>query len=443
MSARIRGTGSTVSGLLRNAEIPWPTITLTDGSELRVDPTGYVKGRALENRDDRVATYRAFYGELQGFKGSLAATLTAAVQEHVFDAQVRHYDSALESALAANEVDPAVYAMLVQEIDAALPTLYRYLRLRARMMGIEDLRYHDLYPDLVPAVGETYDWDTSKRVVAEALRPLGKEYVERFLYAMDHGWVDVYPRQGKRAGAYVQDAAYGVHPYMLLNHQDDYDSMSTLAHEGGHLMHSWYSQEAQPYPTANYAIFVAEVASTFNEVFLFRSLLERADNDDLRLSLLGNFLEKMRTTVFRQTMFAEFELAIHQAVERGEPLTGDSLNARYLELLRRYHGQAEGVLTIDGLYGVEWAYIPHFYYDFYVYQYATSFVAATALYDGVQRDPAAMQRYLAFLASGSTKPPVELLREAGVDMTGPEPIRAAMRVMNEVMDQIEAILARR
>ena len=443
MTQRIRGTGSTIAELLRNAEIPWPTIQLSDGSDLRVDSTGYVRGRALPQREDRVAAYDAFYGQLQAFRGSLAASLSATVQEHILAAQARSYASSLEAALAENEVNPAVYGMLIQEMNAALPTLHRYFRLRGRMLGIDDLRYHDIYPDLVEDVGGDYDWERSKRVATESLRALGDEYADRFLHALNDGWVDVYPRQGKRSGAYVQDGAYGVHPYMLLNHQDDYNSLSTLVHEGGHLMHSWYSQEAQPYPTSSYTIFVAEVASTFNQVFLFRTLLERAEDDDLRLALLGHFLEDMRGTVFRQTMFAEFELAIHEAAERGEPLTGDALNALYLDLLRRYHGEAQSVMKIDELYAAEWAYIPHFHYNFYVYQYATSYVAAIALHEGVQRDPAAMERYLAFLRSGSSRPPVDLLRDAGVDMTGPEPIRAAVRMMNDVMDRMDAILDRR
>jgi oligoendopeptidase F len=231
---------------------------------------------------------------------------------------------------------------------------------------------------------------------------------------------------------------------MLLNHTDDYNGTSTLAHEGGHMMHSYFSQAANPYPTSGYAIFVAEVASTVNEVLLQKDLVSKAKDDEARLALLGSFLESLRTTVFRQTMFAEFELAIHEMVERGEALTGDNMNELYIDMLRRYHGEAEGVMKIDDLYAVEWAFIPHFHYNFYVYQYATSYIAAIALAEGILEDrPGAREKYLAFLKSGSTKPPVELLQDAGVDMTGPEPIRAAMREMNHVMDQIEEILARK
>lgn len=444
MTQRMRGSGMTVGSLLRNAEIPWPTIRLADGSELRVDPAGYTRGRSSSNRDDRIATYDAFYTELEGFKGSLAATVSTTVQEHVFNARVRNYESTLEAALAENEVDTAVYHMLVDEINDSLPVLWRYLRLRAEILGLDDLRYHDMYPPLVSDVSADYSWESSKKLVLEALAPLGGEYVTRFAGALESGWVDVSPRPGKRSGAYVNDDAFEVHPYMLLNHQDDYLSATTLAHEGGHLMHSWFSQETQPYPTSRYAIFVAEVASTVNEVLFFRDLVARADDDDARLALLGNFLEGLRTTIFRQTMFAEFELAIHESAERGEPLTGDGMNALYGDLLRRYHGEDEGVMKIDDLYTVEWAFVPHFHYNFYVYQYATSYVAAIALAEAIEEDRSgARERYLEFLAAGSTKPPVELLRDAGVDMTSPEPIRAAMRLMSEVLDQIEQIRAER
>jgi oligoendopeptidase F len=444
MSQRIRDEGQTISGLLRNADIPWPTITLSDGTELRVDAQGFNRGRVSADRGDRVATYAAFYGSLEQFSGSLAAALSATVQEHVFEARARRYESALHASLAQSEVAVDVYRMLVGEVREALPVLHRYLRLRARMLGIDDLAYHDMYPPLVADVEADYDWDTSKELVLRSLAPLGDAYVRNLAHALDAGWVDVHPRPGKRSGAYVEDAAYGVHPYMLLNHLDDYNGATTLAHEAGHLMHSALAQETQPYPTADYATFVAEVASTVNEVLFFRDLLGRASTDDERLALLGNFLERLRTTVFRQTMFAEFELAIHDAAERGEPLTADSLDTLYGKLLRDYHGADAGVTRIDETYHAEWASVPHFHYDFYVYQYATSFVAATALAEGIEANrPGAREAYLTFLRAGGSAPPVELLRAAGVDMTGPEPIRAATRLTSEILDRMEEILERR
>ena len=373
-------------------------------------------------------------------QGSLAMTVATTAKEHVFNARVRNYDSTLEASVLNNEVDPAVYKMLLSEINASLPTLHRYLKLRGDMLGVEDLAYYDMYPDIVDAVTADYGWKSSVELVLDSLRPLGEDYVKDLRYATENRWIDVYPTEGKRSGAYVTGAAYDVHPYMLLNHQDDYDSASTFAHEAGHLMHSYYSQKALPFALSEYEIFVAEVASTVNEVLFFKNMVSKARTDDERLALLGSFLEGMRLTVFRQTMFAEFELTAHEMAEKGEPLTGDSLNAAYLDLLKRYHGEAEGVMRIDDLYAAEWAFIPHFHYNYYVYQYATSYIAATKLAEDIlEGREGALERYRAFLRSGGTKPPVELLQDAGVDMTSPEPIRAAMRLMNDVMDQIEAI----
>ncbi|NJN64574.1 MAG: oligoendopeptidase F [Acidobacteria bacterium] len=443
-AARMAGDGLAIGEQLRDAEMTWPTITLADGSTLLVDVNGYTRGRQSDVRADRIASYKAFYETLDQHKNTFAMSLAATVNEHVFNAKVRGYPSALDASLFGAEVDPNVYRMLVREINASLPTLHRYFQLRGTMMGLKDLAYHDMYPSLVGSVDAQYDWQTSKKVVLDGLAPLGKEYVDTFAKTLEGGWVDVYPRPGKRTGAYVSDAAYDVHPYMLLNHQDDYHSMSTLAHEGGHLMHSVLSQKNQPFPTSDYVTFVAEVASTVNEVLVFKDLVGKAKSDDEKLALLGEFLEGMRQTVFRQTMFAEFELAIHETIERGEPLTGEGLNAMYLDLLRRYHGHDQGVAKIDALYGAEWAFIPHFHYDFYVYQYATSFIAATAIAENIQaKKPGAVDAYLAFLKSGSTKPPVELLKGAGVDMNSPEPIRAAMRLMDDVIAQMNAILAKK
>jgi oligoendopeptidase F len=444
LSQLIRGTGETVSGLLRNAEIPWREITLSDGTTLSVDANGYTRARTLPHREDRLQAFQAFHGVLRAFRGSLGATVYGSTKEHVFSARARGFASTLEAALHPNEVDPAVYHMLVREVNAALPSLHRYLRLRARILGVEPLAYHDLYPPLVPEVKVDYSWERARETVLAALAPLGDEYVDRLRHALTDRWVDVDPRPGKRAGAYVNDGSYGCHPYMLLNHQNDYHSASTLAHESGHLMHSWYSQEVQPLPTSRYVIFVAEVASTFNEGLLLRHLLAATDDAEQRLALLGHHLDNLRGTVFRQTMFAEFELEIHRRVEEGEALTGESLTDLYFDLLRRYHGVEQGVMTIDELYGNEWGFVPHFHYNFYVYQYATSYVAATALLrDVIRRDGAAVERFLEFLRQGSAQPPVDLLRSAGVDMTSPAPIQATIREMEEVMDSIDDILARR
>jgi oligoendopeptidase F len=439
MASRLMGTGGNMSGVLRNAEIRWPTVTTSSGDAIKVTPTGYSRGRVLESQDDRAAIFQAFYGELDHYEGSFAAALSATVEEHVFLSRARGYDSSLEASLGRNEVDPAVYEMLVTEIGNGLPVLHRYLDLRRRMMGLDELHYHDMYPSLVEGIAESYDWSRSRVLVADALQILGQDYVDRLESACDEGWVDVYPSEGKRSGAYVTGAAYDVHPYMLLNHTDDYLSLSTYAHEAGHLMHSAFTQEVQPYQTSDYATFVAEVASTVNEVILFENLLAKEQDAQARIALLGHFLEGLRTTVFRQTMFAEFERDVHAAAEAGQPLSADRLDAMYGDLLRRYHGEAQGVTTIDPLYEAEWSYIPHFHYDFYVYQYATSYVAAISLAKGIlQARPGAVEAYRAFLRSGSTKDPVSLLKDAGVDMTSPQPIRDALEYMDEVITRIEA-----
>jgi oligoendopeptidase F len=442
MTGLLTGDGTTIGSLLRDAEIPWSTVTLSDGTEVRVDSVGYARGRASANRDDRIKTYDAFYTQLAAFQQSLATTLSATVKAHVFNTRVRNYEDTLEASLSGAEVDPAVFNMLIDEVNNALPTLHRYLKIRARMLEIDDLRYHDLYPSLVGKVEAQYPWETAVKEVLEAFEPMGEDYVNYLKNACENGWVDVYPREGKRSGAYVNGSAFDVHPYMLLNHQDNYDTTSTFAHEAGHLMHSALSNKAQPYPTARYATFVAEVASTTQEWLFFKHALGKAANDKEKLAILGNFLESFRTTVFRQTMFAEFERSMHKLVEQGRPITSESLNKLYFDILKRYHGHEEGVCTIDEKYQVEWAFIPHFHYNYYVYSYATSFIAGTAFHDQILTgNNGGVDRYIgSLLKAGSSKPPVEILQSAGVDMTTPAPFRAAFQAMEEVMDQIEEIL---
>ncbi len=443
-TALLIGDGNTIGTILRNAEIPWKTITTADGKQVRIDVSGYTKVRASTNRIDRIKAYDAFFSSLKAFEGSLAMTLANTVKSHVFTMKVRNYPSTLDAALETDEVDTSVYKMLVEQINNSLPTLHRYLRLRARMLGVSDLGYYDLYPSLVGEVKADYSWDKTKQLVLEAFAPLGPEYTTLLKEAVDNRWIDVYPATGKRSGAYVNGSAFDVHPYMLLNHQDDYESASTFAHESGHLMHSRLSSKNQPFETAFYETFVAEVTSTTNEWLFFKHMLGRAQDDNERLAILGSFLESVRTTVFRQTMFAEFELEMHRMAEKGQPITAASLDELYIGLLRKYHGEAEGVMKIDPLYAVEWAFIPHFHYNYYVYTYATSFIAGTAFVDQIRSGPEGCDRYInKLLKAGSSKPPVQILKDAGVDMTTPAPFQATVKAMNDVMDQIEMILDRK
>ncbi|MCP4901758.1 MAG: oligoendopeptidase F, partial [bacterium] len=433
MTGFLTGDGTTIGSILRDAEIPWQTITLSDGTEIKVDSIGYSRGRAKANREDRIKTYDAFYGTLTGFQQSLATTLSATVKSHVFTTRVRSYSDTLEASLSGAEVDPAVFNMLIDEVNNALPTLHRYLKIRGRMLGIDDLRYHDLYPSLVGSVAAEYPWPEAVEEVLTAFAPMGEDYVSYLRNACENGWIDVFPREGKRSGAYVTGGAYDVHPYMLLNHQDSYDTTSTFAHEAGHLMHSGYSNKEQPYPIAGYETFVAEVASTTQEWLFFKHSIAKAASDDEKLAILGNFLESFRTTVFRQTMFAEFERSMHKLVENGRPITSETLNELYFDILKRYHGHEEGVCTIDEKYQVEWAFIPHFHFNYYVYSYATSFIAGTAFHDQILTgENGGVERYIDnLLKAGGTKPPVEILQSAGVDMTTAAPFQAAFKAMEE------------
>jgi oligoendopeptidase F len=434
------GSAANTYRTLTNADMPWPTITLSTGEEVRLDQSGYTKHRSSDNRADRKAVFDAFFGKWKEFERTLGTTLSGQVNVHVFSHRQRNYPNALAAALDANNIPEEVYRTLVSETGENLGTLHRYFKLRGRMLGVEDLGYHDIYPSLVESEKE-FPIEIGKRLTLEASAPLGNAYTEVMASGFENRWMDVYPREGKVSGAYMNGSVYDEHPFVLMNYNDDYESVSTLAHEWGHAMHSYLSNTNQPYPTARYSIFTAEIASTFNEALLLEHMLKHAENDDERLYYLGSALENLRGTYFRQTMFAEFELAIHEAAEAGQALTGQQLTAIYGDLLRRYHGHDEGVLEIDDLYAVEWAYIPHFYYNFYVYQYATSLAASSLLAEAVINGrPGAVENYLNLLKAGGSDYPHELLKRAGVNMTSPEPYRAVFARMNTIMDQIEGIL---
>ncbi len=435
---------STIYGVLANADVPFPEVTLSNGQTVRLDQSAYTKYRAYPERADRILVFREFWKTFAAYQRTFGTTLDAEVKRDLFYTRARNYPSCLAAALDSSNVPESVYRTLIAEANRALPTLYRAFKLRAKLLGIPDLAYHDMYPPLVKHVDMSFPIDKGEGLVLEALAPLGKDYVETVRKGFESRWMDVYPQQGKRSGAYSNGSAYDVHPYVLTNYNDDYESVSTVAHEWGHAMHSYLANGAQPYPTADYSIFVAEVASTFNEALLLRRMLDRAASDDERMFLLGSYLENLRGTFFRQTMFAEFELAIHEAAEKGEALTGAKLTKIYGDLLKRYHGHDQGVMRIPDEYAVEWAYIPHFYMNFYVYQYATSLAASTQLAREVMDGkPGAKERYVGLLKSGGSRYPYELLKDAGVDLATPAPYQALAAQMNWAMDEIEKIVARR
>jgi oligoendopeptidase F len=440
----LAGSASNIFGILSNADFPYPTITLGDGRQVKVNQAGYAELRTLANRDDRRKAMEAFFSALGGFGRTLGTTMNSNLQKSRFFAKSRKYGSDLEASLDGPNIPVPVYTRLIEGVNRSLPTFHRYLRLRKRMLGISDsLHYYDLYAPLVSEVELRYTPEEAEKHVLASVARLGTDYVSVAQRAFNSRWIDFYPTTGKRSGAYSNGGAYDVHPYMLLNYLGQYNDMSTLTHELGHTMHSYYSNKTQPYPTASYQTFVAEVASTFNEALLLDHMLEQIKDDATRLSLLGNYLENAKSTVFRQTQFAEFELEMHKMAEKGVPITGDALAKLYAGITRRYYGHEQGVCIVDDYIAHEWSYVPHFYRDFYVFQYATSFTAAEALSEKVLAgDQAATKRYLTFLSSGGSKYPIDLLKDAGVDMTTDEPLNLTIRKMNQVMDEMESILAK-
>ncbi|MCP4449896.1 MAG: oligoendopeptidase F [Planctomycetes bacterium] len=440
-AGRLARGPSTIFSIFSNAELPYPTVTLSDGQEALLDKAGYARYRAVENRADREVVFQAFWRAFEGFKQTFGTQLYAQVQKDIFFSHVRHYDSCLHSALDSDNVPVAVYHSLIDHVNENLATFHRYLRLKARMLGVSQLKYSDLYAPVVKDVDLTYSYDEAVALVLDAIKPLGDEYARVARQGMTSRWIDVYPSLGKRSGAYSNGGCYDVHPYILLNYNDRFEDVSTLAHELGHTLHSHLSNKTQPYATADYSIFVAEVASTLNEALLIHKMLGQIKQDEVRLSLLMNYLDGIKGTVFRQTQFAEYELRMHEMAEKGTPLTGDSLTELYGEILNKYYGHDQGVCVVDDLYHMEWAYIPHFYYNFYVFQYATSFTASTALSEKIiNHEPGAVDRVLAFLSSGGSDYPINILKKAGVDMTQAEPFEKTMAAMNRTMDEIETIL---
>jgi oligoendopeptidase F len=440
----LAGSASNIYNILSNADFPYPTITLADGRSFTVNQAGYNEVRASANRVDREKGMSAFFGAISGFSRTFGTTMNSSAQKAQFFSKTRKYGSSLESSLDGPNIPVSVYTRLVEGVNANLSSFHRYLQLRKRMMGVSELHYYDLYAPLVSSVNLEYTPEQSQQHILTAMAPLGPEYLNVLKRAFAERWVDVYPSPGKRSGAYSNGGAYDVHPYILMNFNGKYDDMSTLAHELGHTMQSYLSNKAQPYPLASYPTFVAEVASTFNESLLIDHMLKTIKDDNARLSILGSYLENIKGTVFRQTQFAEFELRMHEMAQKGQPITGEALANLYMDITKRYYGHDKGVTVVDDYVAHEWSFVPHFYRDFYVFQYATSFTASEALAAPIKAGNAeAIKKYLAFLSAGGSKYPIDLLKDAGVDMTTDAPLTLAIKEMNRVMDEMEKILSAR
>ena len=436
-ASEVLSASSNTFGMLNNADLRFPSIKDENGKEVELTHGRYT--RFLESADRRVRkeAFEAMYKTYGQYKNTFSSTLAGTVKKDNFYAKVRNYSSAREAALSANNIPESVYENLVGAIHDNLDLLHRYVRLRKKILGVEELHMYDLYTPLVQDVKMEIPYEDAKNYVLNGLAPLGEDYVSVLKEGFDNRWVDVHENRGKRSGAY-SSGAYGTNPYILMNWQDNVNNLFTLAHEFGHSVHSYYTRKNQPYQYGDYSIFVAEVASTTNEALLNDYLLKEIDDEQKRIYLLNHYLEGFRGTVFRQTMFAEFEHLIHKMAQDGVALTAESLTQTYYDLNKKYFGED---IVIDEEIGLEWSRIPHFYYNYYVYQYATGFSAAAALSSQIlEEGQPAVERYLGFLEAGSSDFPIEVLKKAGVDMTSPEPIKAACKVFEEKLTELEQLL---
>lgn len=425
---------SNIFGMINNADLKFPKVKNDKGEEVELTHGRYIQFLESRNREVRENAFKAVYSTYAKQKNTLAATLNANVTKNIFYAKARKYPSALEGSLFGDNIPKEVYTNLIDTIHEHLPLLHRYMALRKKLLNVDELHMYDLFTPLVDEFDMDITYDEAQKTIQEALKPLGDDYEEVLRAGFTDGWIDVYENEGKRSGAYSW-GAYGTHPYVLLNHKDNLNSMFTLAHEMGHALHSYYSDKEQPYRDAQYTIFLAEVASTLNESLLMDYLLKRTNDPKEKMYLLTYYADQFRTTVFRQTMFAEFELIIHEKSEAGESLTPQLLSEIYYELNQKYHG---GGMVVDQDIEMEWARIPHFYTSFYVYKYATGFSAATSFAQQIlDEGQPAVDRYLGFLKSGGSDFSINILKKAGVDMSTPDPIRQAMSVFEELIEEME------
>jgi oligoendopeptidase F len=437
-----QGPSNTFS-MLDNADLKLPMIKNEEGVEVQLTHGNYIVFLQSRNPEVRKAAYLGMMSAFDGMRNTIAANYAAKVKGNIFEARARKYPSALAAALGPDNVPLSVYKNLVATAHEYLPVLRRYLDLRKKELlqrnELIDGKLHmwDLYVPIVGDVDYQIDYPAAQKQILKAVAPLGNEYVQALDGGFNSRWVDVHENKGKRSGAY-SSGCYGTPPYMLMNWQDNLENMFTLAHEAGHSMHSWFTRKNQPYVYGDYTIFVAEVASTCNEALLAHHLLSVEKSDDVRRYLINHQLEAFRTTFFRQTLFAEFEMLAHEAAEKGEALTADKLSEIFLDLNRKYYGD---VVDDNDAVKVEWARIPHFYNSFYVYKYATGISAATALASQILSEGApAVKRYVGFLSSGSSKYSIDLLKGAGVDLSSPKAIKSALDVFKDYLDQFEQLL---
>lgn len=425
--------------LLMNADAKWPEVKLSTGN-VEMNTANYVKYRSSDNRSDREKAFKAYYSNLAAYERTIGSTLSQSVMARNTSARLRNYKNALSQALNQDQLPEKVYTTLVSEVNRSLPTLHRYLKMRGKILGLKSQEYFDAYPSTV-AAPKQFPIEVTQSITLEALKPLGQDYVQKFNQASEKNWMSLYPTKGKNSGAYMSSAAYDVHPYVFLNHQNDYNSASTYAHEWGHALHSLLTNETQPYAKSDYSIFVAEIAAISNEILLNHHAIQTAKTDAEKLYYMNEALESIRTTYFRQTQFAEFELAIHEEAEKSGSLTGQKISEIYGGIQKKYYGHNKNVMKIDPLFFKEWIFVPHFYSGFYVFQYSTSMAGAYFFTDKIlSGDKAALNKYLTALKAGGSKYPHEILMDAGLDLSKKDPYQILDKRANEIMNQMEAIL---
>lgn len=424
-----------IFSMFNNADIKFPSLTDVEGNRIQITHGNFISLMNDKDRSLRKQAFRGVYDTYAKFGNTVAAMFLGNLKQESFQARMRGYSSVRAMHLDNGNIPESVYDNLIETVHRHLPALHRYMSIRKKILGVEHLHMYDLYVPLVEEVEEKYSFEEAKEIVAQALEPMGEEYVSVLREGYDNGWIDVYENENKRSGAY-STGVYGTHPYVLLNHQNDMDSMFTLAHEMGHAIHTYYSNKNQPITYAEYLIFVAEVASTCNEALLNHYLLEHEKDEKKRRFIVNHYLENFRTTLFRQAMFAEFEMIVHGKLAEGEALTMESLNKIYHDLNVLYYGPD---MVVDEQIDYEWMRIPHFYTAFYVYQYSTGFSAAVAFSKKIlEEGKPAVERYVKnFLSGGCSKDPIDLLADAGVDMRTPQPIDEALSVFEEYLDLFE------
>lgn len=433
----LSSTPENIFSMLNNADIVFPKVKNEEGKEVEITHGNFIPLMESKDRSVRKNAFKKLYSTYEGFRNTFATALSSEVKKNIFYSRVRNYDSALEASLDSNNISTSVYNNLIDVISENVGLMHRYIDIRKKVLNLDEIHMYDLYTPMISDVDMKVEYEEAKKMVLKGIKPLGEDYLDIVKKGFESNWIDVYENKGKRSGAYSW-GTYESNPFILLNYHDTLDNVFTLAHEMGHSMHSYYTHENQPYVYGNYSIFLAEIASTTNEAILIDSLLKDATEKQERLYLLNHYLEQFRGTIFRQTMFAEFERDIHAEVEEGGTLTADRLSEMYRDLNRKYYGEN---IIIDSEIDIEWARIPHFYYNFYVFQYATGFCAAIDFSEKIlSNDENAVDKYKTFLKSGSSNYSLEILKDAGVDMTTKKPIENALKLFEDLLEEMESLI---